>query len=68
MIICGDLFLLSYVSIVCINEGPSELFLQKILKMVKKSEPGASLIHTTGMGGVLKFVALVILEEIPGWC
>ena len=30
MIICGDLFLLSYVSIVCINEGPSELFLQKM--------------------------------------
>ena len=32
MIIYGDLFLLSYVSVVCINEGPSELFFAKRFK------------------------------------
>ena len=32
MIIYGDLFLLSYVSVVCINVGPSELFFAKRFK------------------------------------
>ena len=33
MIIYGDLFLLSYVSVVCIYEGPSEIFFAKDLKI-----------------------------------
>ena len=32
MIIYGDLFLLSYVSVVCIYEGPSEIFFAKRFK------------------------------------